>query len=582
MPAADQRGLVTPGFKVVPKFELLSLGNEVHVILKMDITMSTAQNPVAPFSFRYLYNGKTYTDQHLGLQPFYSIKLARAIFSVRVQGANTYNKQIEYNSVVDRVDLGIFPKGTRAEDFAAHVQALHEVSYYGTEAVEQAARDFEAKAKAGAQNTGAAGMKHPDQRFTTAVQQPAPKPVANIQTAQTTTPTAKIDNSFWSDNGTAKKTEAGNVIPEQAIHKNLPDFVRTTDGGYFHKGSDGRFREVTAQEYEHAKRTAASQGKPEPTEQPKITSEEARIAINKMFTDAKAQNNAVTQKIERTMDAWRQNFYYAEAIRNGKENLSQLSTLNGSYNSVEELEADFNQKYNAIRGEVNNLEQARNAQLANATSANFNGNSTEQAIGQGMNLIGGFVNSLNADKEAKAAKQALEAQRASQLAAIEAKKTQARTDMRNKLVQSFPDGGTPITSHKVTLPEVYMFAYITDKASLVNKQANVSVSNVFPVAQYSDGTFPYKTTIASKLKGFAPGDITLVGYYGDKARAEQMRNAFVNMATKSELSVNAFALKSPQTSGQSKAAATGDFWETGKKANGDTPVTEKKSNFWNN
>lgn len=583
MPQGDVRGLVTPGFKVEPRFELLSLGGEVHVILKMDITMSTAQNPVAPFSYRYLYNGKTYTDQHLGPQPFYALKLARAVFSVRVQGANTYSKQISYNSVVDRVDLGIFPKGTKAGDFAAHVQALHEVSYYGTEAVEKAARDFEAKSKTNAQNAAVApSMKQADSRLTTA-QQPASQPTAKVQSAQTPAPATKTDNSFWADNGSPKKTEPGNVIPEQAIHKNLPDFVRTTDGGYFHKGADGKFRQVTEQEYQEAKKAAsASRNVQQQPEQQQMTSAEVRNAVNKMFTDAEARNTAITQNIERTVDAWRQTFYYSEAIRNGKENLAALSKLNGDYGSVQELEADFNQKYNSIQAEVNNLEQARNARLANATAANLSGGSTEQAIGQGMNLIGGFVNGLKADKEAKEARAALEAERARQIAEIKLKKQQARTDMRNKLVESFPDGGTPITSHKITLPEVYMFAYITDKAAFKNDQATVSVSSVFPVAQYSDGTFPYKTTVAGKLKGFAPGEVVLVGYYGDKARAEQMRNSFLNLAAKSELAVKTFALKSVSTSSSAKSSVPGDFWETGKKTPATTPSTEKKSDFWNN
>ncbi len=586
MPQGDERGLVTPGFNIVPKFVVVRLGNEIHVHLQMSITMGTAQNPVAPFSYRYLYHGKVYTDNDLGPQPFYPIKLARAVFSVRVMRADNYSRQIEFVDVMEKFDLGIFPKDINADGFTARVEALTEVSYRGTEAIEQAIRNIEAKVKASAQNAApAVGMKQADPRLTTA-QQPTTKPAANTQSAQTpTNPTSasKTDNSFWSDNGPAKKSEPGNVIPEQAIHKNLPDFVRTTDGGYFHKGADGKFRQVTEQEYQEAKKAAsASRNVPQQPEQQQMTSEEVRNAVNKMFTDAEARNTAITQNIERTVDAWRQSFYYSEAIRNGKESLAALSKLNGDYGSVQELEDDFNQKYNSIRAEVNNLEQARNARLANATAANFNGSSTEQAIGQGMNLIGGFVNSLKADKEAKEARAALEAERARQIAEIKLKKQQARTEMRNKLVKSFPDGGTPITSHKITLPEVYMFAYITDKASFNNDQATVSVSSVFPVAQYSDGTFPYKTTVAGKLRGYAPGEVVLVGYYGDKTRAEEMRNSFLNLAAKSELGVKTFALKSVSTGSSGKSAVPGDFWETGKKTPASTPATEKKSDFWNN
>lgn len=48
MPPGKDYGLVRPGFKVVPKFILEGFGNEKHIILNMDVTMSTPQNPVAP------------------------------------------------------------------------------------------------------------------------------------------------------------------------------------------------------------------------------------------------------------------------------------------------------------------------------------------------------------------------------------------------------------------------------------------------------------------------------------------------------------------------------------------------------
>jgi hypothetical protein len=400
------------------------------------------------------------------------------------------------------------------------------------------------------------------------------------------------DDDFWSDKSSTKTTtngSAGNVVPEQASHKNLPDFVRTTDGGYFQRGADGKFRQVSADEYQQAKKQVANsktQPQKEP-EQPKITPEEFGAQASKNFRDQVAQNNAIYENIDRKFDMYKQNFYHAQAIQSGKENLAGLSRLEGNYSSVQELEAEFNQKYNSIRGEVNNLEQARNSQLNNAVTSTFNGNSTEQAIGQGMQVIGSMINNAQAAKERKEAQAALKLERDRQLAAMAASKTRARIELRTKLVQSFPDGGTPLSSHKVTLPEVYVFAYVNDKATFNNEQALVSLSNVFPVQQYSDGTYPYKTTILNKLKGFAPGEITLVGYYGDKARAEEMRNAFINLAAKSELAVRPFTVKTvPGSTSTGSKGSTGDFWETGKKAttkpNDTLRAEKKKDTFWDN
>ena len=155
------------------------------------------------------------------------------------------------------------------------------------------------------------------------------------------------------------------------------------------------------------------------------------------------------------------------------------------------------------------------------------------------------------------------------------------------LCQSFPNGGTPLSSHKVTLPEVYVFAYVNDKATINNEQALVSLSNVFPVQQYSDGTYPYKTSVLNKLKGYAPGEITLVGYYGDKARAEEMRNAFINLAAKSELAVKPFTVRTvPGSTSPGAKSGIGDFWETGKKPatkpNDTQEAEKKKDSFWDN
>jgi len=336
---------------------------------------------------------------------------------------------------------------------------------------------------------------------------------------------------------------------------------------------------------ERPSRSKEGEGRPVTEDnQGKMTREQMNAKLERMFAENAAKSRAVEQKIEQTMNAWRQNYYYAEAIRNGKANLAEASRLDGIYSSIEDLEADFNQKYSSITYEVNNLEQARNDKLSNAVDANFNGSSTEQSIGQGMKLLGGIINSAQASKEEKAAKAALAAERKRQLAAIAAAKRQAMLDLRNKLMTTFPPGGTPITSHKVTQAEVYIFAYITDKAAFNNEQAAISVSNVFPVKQYSDGTYPYKTTILNKLKGYAPGEVTIVGYYSDQSIAEQMRNSFVNLASKSNLTVKGFAVKNGSASNSTGTLAKpGDFWENGAKA---APAPDdkagKKTDFWNN
>lgn len=633
MPAGDRSGLVTPGFKVVPNFFLEKIGPKTFLILKMDVTLASPRNPIAPYSYRYMRDGKIYTDHDLGFDPFYPIGLSSATFSVRVQGPGI-NQQISYESFLGRNQVGEVPSDARLNSYAAHVQGLTYVAYRGTEAIERAITNYEAAIRkkqedakrAEKEKTDAEKKKLDDAKRNAESEKKkaeedkkksdAEKTDPNSQAGRNTTnsdteksnmaaaklapfssypqgdpsikPTAtppsgnkaKSDqSSFWSE----KKQEKGGPIPDQPIHKNLPDFVRTTDGGYFHRGEDGKFRQVTQQQYQDAKNAVAAKSqKPVEPEKPTMTAEEVRSQVDKMFADAEAKNRAISQLIDQKVEMWKQNYYYAEAIRNGKENLAALSSLNGSYNSVQELEAAFQQQSSSIRSEVQNLEQARNAKLSNAVNGNFNGNNTERAIGQSMQLIGSIINSSKAAKEEREAREALRAERERQLAAIAAAKIKARIGMRNQLLRSFPNGGTPLTSHKVTLPEVYMFAYVTDMAAFDKEQSVVAVSNVFPVQQYSDGTFPYKTSVISKLKGYAPGEVMLVGYYGEKDKAEQMRKAFVNLAAQSELTVKTFALKAPPGSSSVVSGASGDFWETGKKDSTGAKKTAVKTDFWNN
>ncbi|NCI52093.1 hypothetical protein GWC95_19365 [Sediminibacterium roseum] len=594
MPRGHSNGLVRPGFHLESKFSFVNLGKEKHLYLTLEIQLGTALNPRAPFSYRYMLMGKEYTDQDLGKEPFQSIRLGFAEFSVLVQGPNL-NRTLTYKYGV-KEDLGIVPQDALLSYYACHVQGLEDVDYNGTEAVVAAIHAFEDKRKAAlqqSQNTARPSVSLNTQNNSNASNtnsdpsQQKKESVANNPATQTS---ARPKDDFWSEkkttapNNSTAIPEGGRLIPEQPNHKNLPEFVRTTNGGYYHKGADGRFREVTAEEYQKAKGAQSAKNTSAAPEEKQLTAAEINAKVDKMFSDARERDAAINAKIEQFGNMMRMNFYYAEAIRNGKQNLAELSTLSGEYSSIEQLQADFNRKYSAINGQVRQLEDARNAKLNNAVSGTLNGSATEQAIGQGVALIGSIFNSAKASKEAKEAKEALRLARERQEKEIIAAKQRARVEMRGQLLKSFPNGGTPLTAHKITAPEVYMFGYVIDPASINNETAGITVSNVFSVTQYSDGTYPLKTSVTGRLKGIAQGDVVLVGFYTDKNAADQMRNSFISLAQKSELSVKQFTLKTLGGSGTGNAAAaSGDFWETGKSATKTAAdTTKKKDGFWNN
>ena len=585
----DKNGLTESAFYITPKIKMERWEKNAQIILNIDRKQSTPKDPSPSFTYKYNFMGRQFGDQHVGYDPFMPIKADLVRYEATVvYGAYSWTKIVDGMTNI----FGPVDKNAKASEVFVNIKIVS-VGFKGTSVIENEIIALKNKEKSLADDEVREKQKVIAQNKSKADEETARRlEKEKLQRADDAKKNTKLDDDFWSDKSSSKTTTtgtAGNVIPDQASHKNLPDFVRTTDGGYFQRGADGKFRQVSADEYQQAKNQVAdskTQAQKEP-EQPKITPEEFGAQASKNFRDQVAQNNAIYENIDRKFDMYKQNFYHAQAVQSGKENLSGLSRLEGNYNSVQELEAEFNQKYSSIRGEVNNLEQARNSQLNNAVNSTFNGNSTEQAIGQGMQIIGSMINNAQAAKERKQAQAALKLERDQQLAAMAAAKTRARIELRTKLVQSFPNGGTPLSSHKVTLPEVYVFAYVNDKSTINNEQALVSLSNVFPVQQYSDGTYPYKTTVLNKLKGYASGEITLVGYYGDKARAEEMRNAFINLAAKSELVVKPFTVKTvPGSTSLGSKGVSGDFWETGKKAttkpNDTLRAEKKKDTFWDN
>jgi hypothetical protein len=133
---------------------------------------------------------------------------------------------------------------------------------------------------------------------------------------------------------------------------------------------------------------------------------------------------------------------------------------------------------------------------------------------------------------------------------------------------------------------LYFFSYIFDKKNIEFSQSVIAVSNVFPIARYGDGTWPFKTNVVSELrKTGAAGTVTLVGYYASKEMADQMHTSFMSLAGKCSFTTKDIVYKGKKSSGKTG----GDFWSNGS----GTPVAAKDTatsvikkeaadDFWNN
>lgn len=587
MPQSQLQGLTNPGFKITPKVAITTHSGKRWVFLYLDVTFASAQNPSGGFTYKYLKNGKIYTDQMIGMEPFQSINSTSFAFLLRVQGPNI-NKEMRMGSN-GGIEICELPNDAKLSSYSVHVRELVNISYVGDLEIIRAIERYEASIKEQAEETKRKEQEaknaeekrlKEEEEKRVALQKKEDEKAAQQSTAGQNASKNTTDD-FWNDKPAEKNKE--NVIPNQPSHANLPDLVRTTDGGYYQRGSDGQFREINQDDYYLAKNRSRNTGQ----EQKKLpTQQEIDEGVAAIMNSVRADQNSqfeMYDNIDRHFDQlgqlYQQNYYTAEAVRTGKANLEDLSTISGNNNSIQEIENEFNRKNSAIRAEVNRMQEARNTQAANAVANNYAGtSSTEQAIGAGIQTIANMVNAGAAQKEEREAREALKRERDRQIAAFEAAQLKARIEVRQNLVSSFPHGGTPITSHKVTEPEVYLFAYFVDEASFPNQNVSITVSNVFSVYKYDDGTFPYVTSVSSKLKGFGTGKLVLVGYYLQKAQAEKMYNSFINLAKKSDFAINkfAFGVDAPTRTGQS---TTGDFWETGKTVK---QPTKKSSSFWDN
>ncbi|MFN5421925.1 MAG: hypothetical protein ACK5AO_01550 [bacterium] len=273
---------------------------------------------------------------------------------------------------------------------------------------------------------------------------------------------------------------------------------------------------------------------------------------------------------------------YNESINDYKDMLNDAQQLSGNYNSIQDIEREFASKLSSIRGITSNIQDQQNAKLGYAIGSKFNTDATEVAIGQGINLIGNIINSAKAEKDARLAQEELRHQKAMEIKRFEEKRQIALTEMRNELFKRFPDASPPPQQLKIEKNIIYFFAYIIDKNKIQDKLAPITVTNIFPVSKFDDGTFPYKVSITNKLAGIAPGNINLTGFFDSPEKAEEVRNLFIKLAESSQLTVKEYQLKTNSTlSSNNNKNLAADFWENGKHADSSQLKKQpKKDSFW--
>lgn len=388
----------------------------------------------------------------------------------------------------------------------------------------------------------------------------------------------------------SKTPQSNGSLPTNSKDRsNLPQFAKDNTGKYYEKDANNNYHEVSYNQYQEGKNNLLQQNQVKAQE--KINAQNEQI-IKSLEKKAQAQEDALLKNMNSdpviSGEKWaniQQSYYAAEAVSNARGSIENNSKLKGNYTSIEEIEAEFNQKYNSINSDVETLKTAKNQKLQSDYNNTFyDSDEKGKAIGQLAVGIGNLINEASAASEARKAKEKLQEQRKKEIAQIEEMKKAAIIDIRTKLLSQFVDGGLPLSSHKINVDEVYFFTYAFDKNTISAEHPVIYISNSFPIAKYGDGTWPFKSTLINNVSKLSvAGTLTIMGYYTTSELAADMRNSLKNLSEKCGFVVKDISYKGSKAS-QTNTEKT-DFWGNDMKKNTQN-TKDKESNeeadFWGN
>lgn len=594
LPAQNSSGLIDVTFEYTPVFRIDQFEKSAAVLLNMNIKASRAQDLRGSFTYRYRYNGVEYTDQDLGFQVFHPIDIENLRLKVTIFGPDALIKTISWNKYMGSHIVLNVPGKHKASEFRAVLEGMESVSFKGTGPIHKAINDLLAAKRKKEQEARqpTTSYRTPPATGTAAGKSAQPASLAPSTTTAYGQRTAQPKpaaggDDFW-ENGNRSAVPAGSSASGGIDRSQLPDLFMTTNGRYFRKDANNNLHELDYDGYQQLKREKA-QAKAQQQEAQDAQARQARQQAYQKEAD-KAVNSLKQWQAneEASRAAWEQKrelqdqaFAAGVAKEEARKNLQATSTLAGNYSSVEQLMADFNQKMASVNAAVNNLTAQKNAQWNAAVSANFS-EPEFQAYGQGLKVIGNAVNQAREAKERREAEERLRLQKEAMLRQMAAEEKRLLTGLRTDLFARFREGKVPLSSDKVAAATLYYFVYASDPAQLGAKQPTLYLSNVFPVHRYSDGSWPFKTTITTGLSGLTPYAEVMHGYYASAQEAEAMKQGLQDAFRQTGGVVRPVMYKGKTTTA-AKAASSADFWETGKKKES-TPQkkTATKDDFWNN
>lgn len=378
------------------------------------------------------------------------------------------------------------------------------------------------------------------------------------------------NKNFWGDESSSKKSTTSNnnnkdlypkdenFVSDSKFKDNLSgvkegEYFTDGQGGYYKKELGGA-RKIDKIAYE---REAAN----------KVYAQMERQEIERQQRDAEFKQN---------WDNMSTSFY---AMSAAKEGMRDASSLGSGYSNIEELNAAFNQKMRQVSAMSSQM-QASTIQAVQAYSNVISTGSSGYDYSGYTNAIGSIASAISANKAENEAREELKRQRAEEEARIKKVQLDALIAIRTEIGKVYTEGGMPLSTHKITAPILYVFAYNTNKVDWdKNQNVAMNISNVIPVYRYKDGTYPYTSNVKRTFENAGLSNPVLMGYFTNKNEAENYRNSLLEIAPNAKFAVKEVEVKvKEQKTNNTTNTSETDFWGTPIK---DKKIeTKKEDDFW--
>ena len=401
---------------------------------------------------------------------------------VWITGPNAFMQTISWNKHMGNQIVVRVPGKHKASEFKAFVQELESVSFKGDGAIRQAILDLKT-----AQRKKIEDQKKKEAEALAAEKSKAEQ-LAKTQKSEAGNtengkpPGAKSPTYTNNSNGTVKKNDDDFWTEKKATtpvtnNANLPDLAMSTDGKYYRKDAGGKYQQIGYDEYQLLKREKAQEKKAVTQQDATAKREADQKLLDQTMTKIKndqAESEAMWKDIDRKIELRNQANTAVRGREEARENLKEVSQLSGSYSSVQELMADFNQRMSQVNSAVSDLTARKNDAWNSSVDASFNG-PNDGAYADGLKLVGGLVNSMKEEKERKRAQEELRAQKEARVREMEAEEKRLLTSIRTDIFRRFKEGSTPLSSSKLEAQTIYFFVYAYDPAQLGGKETRIYV-----------------------------------------------------------------------------------------------------------